>query len=257
VSANLRRAYGHYTWVPVTIGHSGAAVFRLEDGTGHPQLYIKSQTAPNMPGTPSLLDESVRLVWLSEHGVPTPEVVECDRDGTEEWLITRATAGRSGAEPWDADVRGRVVDAIADFASAIHRLPVDDCPFDRTLAVSIPAAEEAATGGHADGDSLENLLENLFATWPDEEDVVVCHGDFCLPNVILDPVTLDVVGVIDVGRLGLADRYADLALMARSIGDQRLNPQFSGEYAERFLARVGARGDDERVAFYRLLDEFF
>lgn len=44
-------------------------------------------------------------------------------------------------------------------------------------------------------------------------DTVVCHGDLCLPDIILDPQTLDVSGFVDLGRLGLADRYADLALL--------------------------------------------
>jgi len=41
-------------------------------------------------------------------------------------------------------------------------------------------------------------------------DLAVCHGDFCLPNVVLDPETLVVTGILDVGRLGIADRHLDL-----------------------------------------------
>jgi kanamycin kinase len=78
---------------------------------------------------------------------------------------------------------------------------------------------------------------------------VVCHGDLCLPNVIVDPRTSTVTGVIDVGRLGVADRYADLALITRSL---------SAAQAERFLTGYGAGPvDASRMAFYRLLDEFF
>lgn len=44
-------------------------------------------------------------------------------------------------------------------------------------------------------------------------DMVVCHGDPCMPNFMVDPKTLQCTGLIDLGRLGTADRYADLALM--------------------------------------------
>lgn len=36
---------------------------------------------------------------------------------------------------------------------------------------------------------------------PTFEDFVVRHGDLCLPNELLDPDTLTVTGLIDVGRL--------------------------------------------------------
>ncbi len=44
-------------------------------------------------------------------------------------------------------------------------------------------------------------------------DMVVCHGDPCMPNFMVDPKTLQCTGLIDLGRAGTADRYADLALM--------------------------------------------
>lgn len=47
----------------------------------------------------------------------------------------------------------------------------------------------------------------------DSDDMVVCHGDPCMPNFMVDPKTLQCTGLIDLGRLGTADRYADLALM--------------------------------------------
>ena len=44
---------------------------------------------------------------------------------------------------------------------------------------------------------------------------VLTHGDFCLPNVLLD--LSDTVGLIDVGGLMLADRHRDLAMAVRSL----------------------------------------
>lgn len=39
---------------------------------------------------------------------------------------------------------------------------------------------------------------------------VVCHGDFMLPNVVLNPETFEVAGVIDVGSLAVGDRGRDM-----------------------------------------------
>src|SRR2546426_1142069 len=58
-----------------------------------------------------------------------------------------------------------------------------------------------------------SLLDRVVALRPYIEsaavdDLVCCHGDACLPNVFFDPTTLEVTGLIDVGRLGIADRYS-------------------------------------------------
>lgn len=87
--------------------------------------------------------------------------------------------------------------------------------------------------------------------------MIVCHGDLCPNSILLDPETCEVTGVIDVGRLGRADRHADLALAARELKNHE-DPWFGPEYAKRFLERYGARRvDKDKMAFYQLLDEFF
>ncbi len=84
---------------------------------------------------------------------------------------------------------------------------------------------------------------------------MVCHGDLCVPNVILDPDTCRVSGLLDTGRLGVADRWLDLAIATRSLAGGP-NPQYGPAAADRYLARYGIDPDPGRIAFYRLLDEF-
>ena len=54
--------------------------------------------------------------------------------------MTAEVPGRSAAEPWPEAFRPRVADALAGLARTLHSLPVADCPFDRRLAVTCPAA---------------------------------------------------------------------------------------------------------------------
>ncbi|WP_457028795.1 aminoglycoside 3'-phosphotransferase [Kitasatospora sp. P5_F3] len=227
---SFRRRFDRHDWRPVTIGMSGAEVWHLVGGSAY---FLK--LAPGALGM-ALLGEAERYSWLAEQGFPTAEVVEHGADERGGWLLTTAAPGRSAAEPWPEHRRDAVVDALADCAAALHALPAGDCPFDRSLATLLPFA-------------------GLTIPRPPVEDLVVCHGDYCAPNILLDPDTLTVTALVDVGTLGVADRYTDLAQMARSLGNG-LNPQYGPRSADRFVARYGATPlDEQRLAFYRLLDE--
>jgi aminoglycoside phosphotransferase len=85
--------------------------------------------------------------------------------------------------------------------------------------------------------------------------LVVCHGDLCVPNVLFDPDTCQVSGVIDTSSLGVADRWVDLAIATRSMTCE-LNLQYGSWAADRYLGRYGIAPDPGKTAFYRLLDEF-
>ncbi len=244
---------------------SGAKVWRL---MGEPDLYLKVVSRSDPIAARELADEAERARWLRTQGFPAADVVEFDGDTDRCWLLTRALAGRPASAHWAETERNRVIDAFADLARALHAVPVGWCPFDRSLAVTLPYARTAVETDAVDllrldpereGRTGRQLLASLEAAIPDQkEDLVVCHGDLCLPNLLLDPVDITVTGLIDVGRLGTADRYLDLALATRSISSESLNPQFGDGYARRFLSRYGEIDPDSaRVDFYRLLDEIF
>jgi aminoglycoside 3'-phosphotransferase-2 len=91
----------------------------------------------------------------------------------------------------------------------------------------------------------------LFSTRPAHEDLVVAHGDACLPNFLARDGQL--TGLIDCGRLGVADRYQDLALAARSI-----SRNYGRAFIPAFFSAYGVdQPDEQKLAWYALLDEFF
>ncbi len=213
--------------------------------------------------------EAERLRWLAAQGMPVPAVVDVGEGSGLRWLVTRAVDGRTAADPgWTAAERLTVIGAVADIARALHTLPTTSCPFDGRLAVALPRARAAVANGTVDLDDLDpghrgfscaDLLRELDATpQPAEDDLVVCHGDLCLDNVLVDPAGREVVALIDAGRVGVADRWQDLAILLRNFdGDESSAWGFHRRHAERFATRYGLAAIDEpKRDFYCLLDEF-
>ena len=136
---------------------------------------------------------------------------------------------------------------------ALHdRLPVRDCPF--SWDVQERLARMRAAGRHDPaqwhpehaGLSLDEALARL-AGLPPVDRLVVCHGDACAPNTLLDD-NGGWSGHVDLGALGVADRWADLAVATWSL-DWNYGPGWQSV----LLAAYGVEPDPQRIAYYRLL----
>ncbi|GAA2174728.1 aminoglycoside 3'-phosphotransferase [Agrococcus versicolor] len=187
------------------------------------------------PGGPDLRAEASRLRWLAErHPAPRVRAWRAVADG--ELLVMDALSGESAvAQRW-REAPEVAVRAIAEGLRRLHALPIDDCPWSwlpadriraaRALGVAVPSGLEAA----ADVDHL-----------------VVGHGDACAPNTMVD-ADGRFLATVDVGRLGLADRWSDLAVASMSLAwnhGEGFEPLFWDAY--------GIEPDAERIARYRTL----
>ena len=248
----------------MTHGHADTVVHRTPDGL----CLAKEATSPL--AREDLARERDRLIWLAEAGLETAEVVDWWEDEDSSTLVTGVVPGIP-ASVVPSYATARATSSIAMYLTDLHNLDVEDCPFDRRLEVALPEAAQRVDAGLVDEadfdlkrlgrtavDVFDDLAKGgLRAALEENLDLVVCHGDFCLPNVLVDPETYDVTGVIDVGRLGVADCHADLALMTRSMAARHLNPQYGQECVGRLLATYPVEADPWRLEYYQLLDEFF
>lgn len=255
--ADITAAAAGYLWARDTVGESGGRVYRLHGKAGAPALYLKH-------GTDAVADdiglEMVKLRWLADY-LPVPAVTQFARTGDEAWLLMTALPGQTAYQVMAArpDLQGAVVDALATFLHRLHAIPVDACPFTSGHACRLARARTRIDGGLVDEDDFDDEREGWTAqqVWdamqallPLAPDPVVTHGDFSLDNLIIQGG--DVVGCIDVGRAGIADRYQDLAIAWNCLGE------FGPALQQRFLARYGIdQVDRRRLQFHLLLDELF
>lgn len=173
--------------------------------------------------------EASKLRWVRPF-IAVPEVLGAGVDGGLGWLHTRALADRNTIDPLFRADPGPVIDALGIGLRRLHdAAPVADCPWRRELA---PTAR------------------GELGTPPPVDRLVVCHGDPCAPNTIVDE-TGEFVGLVDLGELGVGDRWSDLGAAHWS-----LEHNFGPGWWARFLAAYGIADDPVRRDFHRRVWEF-
>lgn len=257
IPSTLRERLEGYRLSPDTVGESDADVYKLDGAQGRPDLFLKhaqGEAADDLTG------EMARLRWLRGY-LPVPEIVCFIRDADDTWLLTTALEGSSADEVLRSEParREEVIDALACFMLRFHAIPADECPFNSQFAFRLHKARRRIDAGLVDTDDFDDEREGWTAeqVWtairgypiPDPEPVVT-HGDFSLDNILISGG--EVSGCIDVGRLGVADPYQDLAILWNCLRD------FGPELQERLFQRYGLPHIDEtRLHLHRLLDELF
>jgi len=213
---------------PVWRNDLGGVTFATDDGR-----YIKH--GPRNAET-SMAGEAQRLRWAARF-TPVPRVLEEGADATTEWLVTAAMPGRSAVDPrWVAEP-AVAVRAIGEGLRALHdALPVTECPYDWGVRARV---ENAAERGIRVPEALR--------VPPPTDRLVVCHGDACAPNTLLDDDG-SWTAHVDLGALGVADRWADIAVAAMSTGWN-----YGPGWEDALLAAYGVDPDPQRMAFYQEL----
>ena len=250
----LRLQLVGYVMTRVTTGQSGADVYRCE-APGRQELFLKGASS-TFAG--EIEEEAGKLQWLTASGQPCAQVVATAREAGNFWLLANALPGRSLDQARDLGC-SRLAKICAEALTELHHVAVVTCPFDLRFDVQLREAQRRVEAGlvHASefdpqraGQRPEELLAQLQSLRPAAEDLVVTHGDATFENLVESGGLFS--GFVDCGRLGVADRHRDIALVTRS-----LEKVFGEEGSKEFFARYGQPIDRRMIELHRLMDEFF
>ena len=224
----VRALAGGAALVPVWRNDYGGLTFRTDD-----QRYIKFGP---YNAESSLAGEAERLEWAGRH-TRVPHVLEVGGDDTHEWIVTRALPGESAVAPrWIAQPAA-AVRAVGEGLRALHdALPVTDCPFDW----SVPSRVANAAGR---GIRVPDALREP----PAIDRLVVCHADACCPNTLIGDDGRWVAHV-DLGLLGVGDRWGDIAVASIST-----EWNYGPGWEDALIEAYGVEPDRERLWYYREL----
>ena len=134
----------------------------------------------------------------------------------KDWMLTRRVPGEDCIHPMYLEDPRRLCDTTAQLLRMLHDTCPADCPVGHTAAYLATARKNYKAGkydaslfpdnwGYASAeDAWKVAADNAKYLQTD----TLLHGDYCLPNIMLDNWQFS--GFIDVGRGGVGDRHVDL-----------------------------------------------
>ena len=256
---NIFRLLDGKAYVPDHIGLSGSKIMIFEDGV----LKIVPCSMAR--------EDTVRMMKWLEGKIPVPKVIACERDDEYQYLLMSRVSGQMSCDEYFLEHPAELLNILARALKMLWTVDISGCPRIRDLDTELEEAKsrvenglvdvgdaEPATFGEGGFKDPEALLEWLYANRPDYEPVL-SHGDFCLPNIILNDG--EVSGFIDLDDAGVGDKWRDIALCHRS-----LKHNFDGTYGGRIYPdfdpdmlfdALGIDPDRDKLRYFMLLDELF
>jgi len=238
--------------VPVWVNGSGGLTFQL--GEGDTREFLK--WTPHGNGV-DLGKEIRRLEWARRF-ITVPQVIKQGADDEGSWFVS---AGLPGTTAVDDRWRREPATAVREIGAALRAmhdaLPVDECPFDWSAESRVARAKQAAADGKQDPRNwheehrhltVEAALD-LLADIPPVDKLVVCHGDSCSPNTLIGDDG-HWTAHVDLDALGVADRWADLAVATWST-----EWNYGPGWTEPLLQAYGIAPDWDRIRYYKLLGD--
>lgn len=257
----IQKAIGTEKYTVDKIGESGSEV-RIYDNF---VLKIQFQS-------PETDNEYQIIKWLNGR-LPIPSIPVYEiHNGFAYTLMTKAE-GKMLCDMDFLQTPELVIEIAAKGLKMLCETDVTDCPCSVSrLSNRLKAAEYNVAHGLVDVENTEpetfgkggfknpaELLDWLKNNRP-PEDIVLTHGDYCLPNIFAKGDCIS--GFIDLGKAGPADRWQDIAIAIRSLAHNFDGRYFSGKpifdfNPQMLLDVLGIEMNEEKYRYYYLLDELF
>lgn len=232
-------------------GRSGARTYRLGRDGGY---YLKIGD----PGQLRADDEALRYFAPCGYAPPVIGYRCADRD----YLLTRELPGLPASHPQRLADPARLAETLGRILRRFHAQPTAGCPLSNSRADMLARVGRnvrrrhldeamAAYVGETDIDALCGYIQAHAAVLRDD---VVLHGDYCLPNILLDDAG-HLTGFLDLGAAGCGDRHYDLFWGRWSL---QYNLQ-TDRYGDRFFDAYGRSAIDPQrlkvIGYIACLDE--
>lgn len=236
------------------VGRSKDGVYQLKSLTDSYYLKVSSSQ--------EIINEEKAYRYL-EGKLNVPKVYEFKQDENGKYyLLISEMKGKMLYELLQYDIRETII-LYARALKTIHALPYRDYPIKKNIREIIRDIKYRLDDIRVEDLSecyqslgVQKTYERLVSLMPEYRDLVICHGDYSMPNILVG----ETVGFIDLGSSGVDDRYQDIAIALRSLkyNLELIGETYLPEHQQLFLDAYGIQTfNQEKYEFYFLLEEFF
>ena len=196
---------------------SGAAVYDSSSSASAKVLFIDKEGGFFLKSASagSLEQEAMMTAYFHSKGL-SAQVLDYETEA-QDWLLTKALPGKDCLDPMYLADPVRLCDTTAELLRQLHETDHRDCPSGDRTAQRL----ELARTNFETGDFDKSLFPDNWGYDTPEEAIMVLdsmggelksdcllHGDYCLPNILLENWRF--TGFIDVAAGGVGDRHMDL-----------------------------------------------
>ena len=183
-----------------------ARVYFIDIGKG---FYLKSAEKN------TLRREAEMTEYFAKKGL-SPNVVSYFSN-EKDWLLTERAVGEDCTHSLYLSCPERLAELLGEKLRALHSLDASDCPVKDRIREYIALAEENYRADNYDKSSFPDSFgyksaEEAYKVFCEGKHLLksdtLIHGDYCLPNIMLDNWRPS--AFIDVGNGGIGDRHIDL-----------------------------------------------
>lgn len=229
---------------------TGAPVYDSSSSPDARVLFIDKEGGFFLKSAPSgsLGREAAMTAYFYSKGL-SAQVLSYEA-GERDWLLTRALPGADCLDPIYLQDPVQLCDTTATLLRQLHEADYRDCPVPNRTEERLTLAQKNFEEGKYDS----TLFPDNWGYATAEEAAAVLkdlgvglkancllHGDYCLPNILLDNWRFS--GFIDVAAGGVGDRHMDLHWGIWSLGFNLKNDVFR----DRFLDVYGRDQVDEEL----------
>ena len=166
----------------------------------------------------------------------------------QDWLLTEKIHGDDCAMSKYLEQPKRLCDTLAERLVFLHSLDYSDCPMQNYVTWYLDSAIQNKISDKYNKDDFPDSFgyANAEEAWAVVEakghrlkNDTLLHGDYCLPNIILND--WDFAGFIDLGDSGIGDKHIDVFWFIWSL----FFNLHTHKYRERFIDAYGREKIDE------------
>ena len=259
IPTNIRKIIESESCAVDNIGMSDSSVYLFSDKV------LKVQSANEESE-----NEYMMMKWLKEK-LLIPDVIAYEKESDKSYLLMSRISGAMACDDCYMDNPELLIDLLSKAMHMLWEVDITDCPsrinLDKKLEMATYNVEhnlvdmenvQPDTFGEGGFKNPKELLSWLIDNRPQEEPVL-SHGDFCLPNIFFSENKVS--GFIDLGKMCVADKYQDIALCYRSLTNN-LDGGYGGKVRKKldvnkFFNKLGIVPDWDKIRYYILLDELF